>query len=59
MGFLRFREGEERKGRLRGWQSYVRDSQHLSQLRPLGVSPLPLDLMREAESEFEQGPPER
>ena len=59
MGFLRFREGEERKGRLRGWESYVRDSQHLSQLRPLGVSPLPLDLMREAESEFEQGPPER
>ena len=34
MGFLRFREGEERKGRLRGWESYVRDYQHLSQLDP-------------------------
>lgn len=35
MGFFRFREGEERKGRLRGWESYIRDYQHLSQLRPL------------------------
>lgn len=35
MGFFRFREGEERKGRLRGWESYIRDYQHLSQLQPL------------------------
>ena len=41
MGLLRFREGEERKGRLRGWESYIRDFQHLSQLQPLSVSPLP------------------
>ena len=41
MGFLRFREGEERKGRLRGWESYVRDFQHLSQLQPLTTRPLP------------------
>ena len=32
MGLLRFREGEERKGRLRNWESYVRDHQQLSQL---------------------------
>ncbi|MEN0061020.1 MAG: UDP-2,3-diacylglucosamine diphosphatase [Myxococcota bacterium] len=35
MGFFRFREGEERKGHLRGWEKYVRDYQHLSQLQPL------------------------
>ncbi len=40
MGFLRFREGEERKGRLRGWESYVRDYQYLSQLRPDRLEPL-------------------
>jgi UDP-2,3-diacylglucosamine pyrophosphatase LpxH len=40
MGFLRFREGEERKGRLRGWESYVRDYQYLSQLRPARLAPL-------------------
>lgn len=34
MGFLRYREGEERRGLLRGWESYIRDYQHLSQLRP-------------------------
>jgi UDP-2,3-diacylglucosamine pyrophosphatase LpxH len=34
MGFLRFREGEERRGRLRGWESYIRDYQHLAQLAP-------------------------
>jgi hypothetical protein len=39
MGFLRFREGEERKGRLRGWESYVRDYQYLSQLRPSPAKP--------------------
>ena len=50
MGFLRFREGEERKGRLRGWESYVRDYQHLSQLRPLHFGPLP-DLEDEEGSE--------
>jgi len=50
MGFLRFREGEERKGRLRGWESYVRDYQHLSQLRPVHFGPLP-DLDDEEDSE--------
>ncbi|MFT4624846.1 MAG: UDP-2,3-diacylglucosamine pyrophosphatase LpxH [Myxococcota bacterium] len=41
MGLLRFREGEERKGRLRGWESYVRDFQHLSQLHSMSITPLP------------------
>jgi UDP-2,3-diacylglucosamine pyrophosphatase LpxH len=41
MGFLRFREGEERRGRLRGWESYIRDYQYLSQLQPLSVAPMP------------------
>jgi UDP-2,3-diacylglucosamine pyrophosphatase LpxH len=37
MGLLRFREGEEQRGRLRGWESYIRDYQHLShfQLTPI------------------------
>ncbi len=35
MGYFRFREGEERRGRLRGWESYVRDHQYLAQLEPL------------------------
>jgi UDP-2,3-diacylglucosamine pyrophosphatase LpxH len=39
MGFLRFREGEERRGRLRGWESYIRDYQYLAQLAP-AVPPL-------------------
>jgi len=30
MGLLRFREGEERLVRSRGWESYLRDYQHLS-----------------------------
>ncbi len=41
MGFFRFREGEERRGRLRGWESYVRDSQHLSAIGPARVEALP------------------
>ena len=40
MGLLRFREGEERQKRLRGWESYVRDYQYLSTLRPLALEPL-------------------
>jgi UDP-2,3-diacylglucosamine pyrophosphatase LpxH len=48
MGMLRFREGEERKGRLRGWESYVRDHQHLSQLRPVMRSPLPKTISADA-----------
>jgi len=35
MGFFRFREGEERLGRLRGWQSHIRDHQYLARLEPL------------------------
>jgi len=30
MGLLRFREGEERRGRFRGWESYIRDYQYLA-----------------------------
>jgi UDP-2,3-diacylglucosamine pyrophosphatase LpxH len=47
MGLFRFREGEERKGRLRGWESYVRDYQHLSQLHPLRLAPLPREIVEE------------
>ncbi len=36
MGMLRFREGEERKDRLRGWESFIRDHQHLAG-RPLST----------------------
>ena len=32
MGMFRFREGEERLGRHRGWESYLRDYQHMSML---------------------------
>jgi UDP-2,3-diacylglucosamine pyrophosphatase LpxH len=54
MGFLRFRDGEERRGRLRGWESYVRDYQYLSQL---GQDPiLPLQPAGKPESAAE-GPP--
>ncbi|TNE85964.1 MAG: hypothetical protein EP330_23805 [Deltaproteobacteria bacterium] len=43
MGFLRFREGEERRGRLRGWESYIRDSQYLAQIgEPLAPLDLPI-----------------
>lgn len=47
MGMLRFREGEERKSRLRGWESYVRDHQRLSQMNPLGFAPLPDQIAEE------------
>ncbi len=40
MGWLRFREGEERRGWLKGWESVVRDRQVLSYLRPHS-GPLP------------------
>jgi UDP-2,3-diacylglucosamine pyrophosphatase LpxH len=50
MGLFRFREGEERKRRLRGWESYVRDYQHLSQLSPLRVEPLPREISDEVPS---------
>jgi len=45
LGFLRFREGEERRVRHRGWESYVRDTQHLSQLQPLTLEPLPREII--------------
>jgi len=41
MGLLRFREGEERLGRLRGWESYVRDHQQMSHLHTQRMSALP------------------
>jgi UDP-2,3-diacylglucosamine pyrophosphatase LpxH len=47
MGLFRFREGEERRGRTRGWESYVRDYQHLSQLAPLRIDPLPREISEE------------
>lgn len=67
MGLFRFREGEERKGRLRGWESYVRDYQHLSQLQPLRIDPLPREISDEvpgmpageADTENEAAPPAR
>jgi UDP-2,3-diacylglucosamine pyrophosphatase LpxH len=40
MGWFRFRQGEERRGRLRGWESYVRDHQYMGQLEPLDTRPL-------------------
>ncbi len=45
LGFLRFREGEERRVRHRGWESYVRDTQHLSQLQPFALEPLPREIV--------------
>lgn len=42
MGWLRFREGEERRGRLRGWESFIRDHQLMARLYPLDRSPLSL-----------------
>lgn len=41
MGWLRFREGEERRGTLRGWESYVRDYQSLAQLPDARRLPAP------------------
>jgi|JI7StandDraft_1071085.scaffolds.fasta_scaffold91387_2 UDP-2,3-diacylglucosamine pyrophosphatase LpxH len=41
MGWLRFREGEERRGRLHGWESYIRDHESLAQLRPIPAFPPP------------------
>ena len=41
MGWLRFREGEERRGRFRGWESYIRDHQefgHISETVPTPLS---------------------
>ncbi|MFT7521289.1 MAG: UDP-2,3-diacylglucosamine pyrophosphatase LpxH [Kiritimatiellia bacterium] len=32
MGWMRFRQGEESRGRLRGWESYVRDHQHMAKV---------------------------
>ncbi len=41
MGWLRFREGEERRGTLRGWEAYVRDHQLLAQLPDEELPALP------------------
>lgn len=40
MGFLRFREGEERRGTLRAWENTVREHQRLSQLPAEALRPL-------------------
>ena len=39
MGFFRFREGGS-QGRLRGWESYIRDYQYLARLEPLKTNPI-------------------
>jgi UDP-2,3-diacylglucosamine pyrophosphatase LpxH len=38
MGWLRFRTGEERAGRLRNWESHVKDRQSFSHLEPVRAS---------------------
>ncbi len=53
MGFLRFREGEERLGRLRGWESYLRDYQHLSRFKA-PIVPTGLRSMRAVQKEDTQ-----
>ena len=40
MGLLRFREGEERRGRFRGWESYIRDHQEIGSVPELMRTPL-------------------
>ena len=40
MGMFRFREGEEKHGRLRGWEAYVRDYQDLARLGSADINPL-------------------
>lgn len=40
MGWLRFREGEERRGRFRGWESYIRDHQELGSVPEMQRAPL-------------------
>jgi hypothetical protein len=42
LGWFRFREGEERRGKLRHWESYLRDHQRLSLLRPVPQPPAPV-----------------
>lgn len=41
MGWLRFREGEERRGRLRGWQLLQRERAHLTWATPSRPHPTP------------------
>lgn len=43
MGWLRFREGEERHGRLRHWESWLRDNQQPSLLRAIPKPVAPVD----------------
>ncbi len=56
MGWLRYREGEERHGRLRGWESYIQDHQSLSQLRPLPAAAVGLDEVPEIDEATREGP---
>lgn len=51
MGWLRFREGEERCGTLRGWESYVRDYQSLAQLPDPRAQLTPPPLLPQPEPE--------
>lgn len=39
LGWFRFREGEERRGQMARWASYLTDHQHLAQLRPIPEPP--------------------
>jgi UDP-2,3-diacylglucosamine pyrophosphatase LpxH len=40
-GWLRFREGEERRGQLRPWETLLRDQQRLAELRDVPAPPAP------------------
>lgn len=56
MGWLRFREGEERLGTLRGWEAYVRDHQLLAAVQdseelPLLAAPPPESAPEAAEAD--------
>ncbi len=57
MGWLRFREGEERAGSLRGWELFIRDHQRLSALAPLDLRPLRVPTAPTVEAATEDGDP--
>ncbi len=57
MGLLRFREGEERRGRFRGWESYIRDHQEFGSIPEMKRSPLEPLFVASGISSTEQLPP--
>ncbi|MBW1877762.1 MAG: metallophosphoesterase [Deltaproteobacteria bacterium] len=54
MGLLRFREGEEQRGRLRGWESYIRDYQNLSHFQLTPIHPGMRELAPPRQSDTEE-----